>query len=59
MVEPKFKEIVKTKIAYKLGTLLSKDKYEIDPTAENSLRHPYPIQFVSASLHLPYNLTFF
>ena len=37
MVEPKFKEIVKTKIANKLSTLLSKDKYAIDPTAENSL----------------------
>jgi len=37
MVEPKFKEIVKTKLAYKLGTLLSKDKYAIDPTAENNL----------------------
>ena len=37
MVEPKFKEIVKSKLAYKLGTLLSKDKYAIDPTTENSL----------------------
>ena len=37
MVEPKFKEIVKTKLAYKLGTLLPKDKYAIDPAAENSL----------------------
>ena len=37
MIEPKFKEIVKTKLAYKLGTLLPKDKYVIDPTAENSL----------------------
>jgi hypothetical protein len=37
MVEPKFKEVVKTKIACKLGTLLSKDKYAIDPTEENSL----------------------
>jgi hypothetical protein len=37
MVEPKFKEIVKTKLAAKLGTLLPKDKYAIDPTAENSL----------------------
>ena len=37
MVEPKFKEIVKTKLAYKLGTLLSKDKYVIDPAAGNSL----------------------
>jgi hypothetical protein len=37
MVEPKFKEIVKSKLAYKLGTLLPKDKYAIDPTAEDSL----------------------
>ena len=37
MVEPKFKEIVKTKLAYKLGTLLSEDKYAIDPAAGNSL----------------------
>jgi hypothetical protein len=37
MVEPKFKEIVKSKLAYKLDTLLSKDKYAIDPTAENGL----------------------
>jgi hypothetical protein len=37
MVEPKFKEIVKSKLAYKLGTLLPKDKHAIDPTAENSL----------------------
>ena len=37
MVEPKFKEMVKTKLSYKLGTLLSKDKYDIDPSAGNSL----------------------
>jgi hypothetical protein len=37
MVEPKFKEIVKTNLSYKLGTLLSKDKYVIDPSAGNSL----------------------
>jgi len=37
MVEPKFKEMVKTKLAYKLGTLLSEDKYVIDPAAGNSL----------------------
>jgi hypothetical protein len=37
MVEPKFKETVKTKLAYKLGTLLSIDKYAIDPAAGNSL----------------------
>jgi hypothetical protein len=37
MVEPKFKEMVKTKLAYKLGTLLSEDKYVIDPATGNSL----------------------
>jgi len=37
MVEPKFKEMVKTKLAYKLGTLLSEDKYVIDPAAGNGL----------------------
>jgi len=37
MVEPKFKEIVKSKLAYKLGTLLSEEKYVIDPVAGNSL----------------------
>jgi|SRR5208283_1670312 len=31
MVEPKFKEIVKNKLDYKLSTLLSEDKYAIDP----------------------------
>lgn len=37
MVEPKFKEIIKSKLSYKLGTLLSEDKYVIDPAAGNSL----------------------
>jgi hypothetical protein len=37
MVEPKFKEMVKTKLAYKLGTLLSENKYAIDPAAGNNL----------------------
>jgi hypothetical protein len=37
MVEPKFKEIVKSKLAYKLGTLLSEGKYVIDPAAGTSL----------------------
>jgi hypothetical protein len=36
MVEPKFKEIVKSKLSLKLGTLLSKEKYAIDPISENS-----------------------
>ena len=37
MVEPKFKETVKNKLAHKLGTLLSEDKYVIDPAAGNGL----------------------
>jgi hypothetical protein len=37
MVEPKFKGIVKSKLAYKLGTLLSEDKYVVDPAAGNRL----------------------
>lgn len=37
MIEPKFKEIAKSKLAYKLSTLLSEDKYVIDPAAGNSL----------------------
>lgn len=37
MVEPKLKEAVKSKLGSKLGTLLSKDKYAIDPPAGNSL----------------------
>lgn len=37
MVEPKFKDIIKSKLAYKLGTLLPKEKYAINPTAENTL----------------------
>jgi hypothetical protein len=37
MVEPKFKEIVKSKLAYKLSSLLTKDMYATDPTAENNL----------------------
>jgi hypothetical protein len=36
MVEPKFKEIVKAKISYKLSILLSEDKYAIAPDAGNS-----------------------
>ena len=36
MVEPKFKEIVKTNLSCKLGTLLSENKYAIDPAAGNS-----------------------
>ena len=37
MVEPKFKEIIKINLSCKLGTLLSEDKYAIDPAAGNSL----------------------
>ena len=36
MVEPKFKEIIKSKLSHKLSTLLSNDKYAIGPTAETS-----------------------
>ena len=36
MVEPKFKEMVTTKLSSKLGTLLSEDKFAIDPSAGNS-----------------------
>jgi hypothetical protein len=37
MVEPKFKEMVKTNLSCKLGTLLSEGKYVIDPAAGSSL----------------------
>ena len=37
MVEPKFKEIVKSKLACKLSNLLSEGKYAIDPAAGSSL----------------------
>jgi hypothetical protein len=36
MVEHKFKEIVKTTLSCKLGTLLSENKYAIDPAAGSS-----------------------
>jgi hypothetical protein len=36
MVEPKFKEMIKTNLSCKLGTLLSEDKYVIDPPVGNS-----------------------
>ena len=36
MVEPKFKEMIKTNLSCKLGTLLSENKYAIDPAAGNS-----------------------
>jgi len=37
MVKPKFKKIVKNKLANKLGTLLSEGKYVIDPTSGTNL----------------------
>jgi hypothetical protein len=37
MVEPKFKEMIKTNLSCKLGTLLSEDKYAVDPATGNSL----------------------
>jgi hypothetical protein len=36
MVEPKFKEMIKTNLSCKLGTLLSEDKYVVDPAVGNS-----------------------
>lgn len=36
MVEPRFKEMVKINLSHKLGTLLSKEKYVIDPMAGDS-----------------------
>jgi hypothetical protein len=38
MVEPKFKEIVKTKLAYKLGTLLSKTSMPLTQLQETILK---------------------
>src|ERR1035437_3808006 len=37
MVEPKFKEMIKTNLSCKLGTLLSENKYVVDPAVGNSL----------------------
>ncbi len=37
MVEHKFKEIIKNKLANKLTVLLTKNKFSIDPSPENSL----------------------
>jgi hypothetical protein len=36
-VDPKLKGVIKSKLAYKLGTLLSENKFSIDPALENSL----------------------
>jgi len=38
MVEPKFKEIIKSKLLSKLTTLLPKEKFAVDPEVENSFR---------------------
>jgi hypothetical protein len=38
MVDPKFKGIIKSKLAIKLGTLLSEDKFVIDPASGNSFK---------------------
>ena len=37
LVEPKFKEIVENKLAFKLGTLLSENKYAVEPAAGDGL----------------------
>jgi hypothetical protein len=37
MVDPKLKGVIKSKLAYKLGTLLPENKFAIDPALENSL----------------------
>jgi hypothetical protein len=37
MVEPKYKEMVKTNLSCKLGALLSVDKFAVDPAVGNSL----------------------
>ena len=38
MVDPKFKEIIKSGCASRLGTMLAEDKFAVDPTATSSLR---------------------
>jgi hypothetical protein len=38
LVEPKFKEIVKTNLSRKLSSLISEDKYAIDPAEGNNLK---------------------
>ena len=37
LVEPKLKEVIKSKLVFKLGTLLTTDNFAINPTGENSL----------------------
>jgi len=36
-IDSKDKQVIKSKIAYKLGTLLSEDKYAVDPVADHPL----------------------
>lgn len=36
-VEPKNKQFIKSKIVYKLGTMLSEDKYAVDPVSSHRL----------------------
>jgi len=36
-VEPKDKQVIKSKVAYKLGTLASEDEYAVDPNADHPL----------------------
>jgi hypothetical protein len=38
MVNPKLKEVIKSKLAYKLGTLLPENKFSINLALENSLK---------------------
>jgi hypothetical protein len=40
MVDPKQKRLIRSKIAYKLGTYFSKDKFAVDPTSDSPL-HGY------------------
>jgi hypothetical protein len=37
MIDPKLKATIKSKIAYKLGTMLAADKFAVDPSMENEL----------------------
>jgi hypothetical protein len=37
LVEPKSRDVVKTKLIYKLGTLLTPDEFAINPSIENNL----------------------
>lgn len=38
LVEPKAKEVIRSKLAYKLGTLLSKDDFAVDPDPDHPFR---------------------